>query len=60
MISRLCKATGEALLIPVRKPLEQGRFYNRLTGKWIEDERVADGCVVAKKQGNACGAKAPY
>jgi hypothetical protein len=29
------------------------------TGKWIEDERVADGRVVALKRGNARGAKAP-
>jgi len=29
-------------------------------GKLAEDERVADGSVIAKKRGNACGAKGPY
>ncbi len=29
------------------------------TGKWAEDERVADGSVVAAKAGNSAGAKGP-
>jgi len=59
MISRVCQATGEAFLILVRKILEQGRFYNQNTGKWIEDEKVAEGYVIAKKRSNVRGAKVP-
>jgi hypothetical protein len=43
MIIRTYQATGEVLLIPERKPLEQGRFYNCKNRKRIEDERMADG-----------------
>jgi hypothetical protein len=40
--------------------MEQGRSYNRSPGKATEDERVAEGSVVAVKRGNARGAKGPY
>ena len=43
---------------------ETGRSkVGRITGdpgKSTEDERVAEGSVVAMKRGNACGAKGPY
>ena len=45
---------------PGAKSSEQGRPYNRYTGKWAEGERVADGSAVARKPGNAGGAKGPY
>ena len=45
---------------PAVKTVEQGRSYNRHPGKSTEDERVAEGSVVAVKRGNACGAKGPY
>ena len=32
---------------PAKKLVEQGRPYNRCTGKVAEDERVADGFAVA-------------
>lgn len=40
--------------------MEQGKPYNYELGKGTKDKRVADGCVVVKKWGNAHGAKAPY
>ncbi|MGL9759699.1 MAG: hypothetical protein ACR5LA_13840, partial [Wolbachia sp.] len=60
MAMRTYKATGEALLIPRRNTLEQGKPYNYELGNGTKDERVADGCVVVKKWGNAHGAKTPY
>jgi hypothetical protein len=60
MIIRTYRVTGEVLHIPGRKILERGKFYNWQTRKRIEDERMADGCVVAAKQRNGCGAKPPY
>jgi hypothetical protein len=59
MMARTHRATGEALAAPVEKSPEQGRSYNRTTGKWTEGGRVADGPVVATMRGNARGAKRP-
>jgi len=41
-VTRTCQATGEALLAPARKSLEQTRSYNRVNGKSIDGDRVAD------------------
>ena len=57
--TRIHRATGEALLVPARKG---GSWVGRITGstgKSADDERVADGPVVAVKRGNARGAKGP-
>ena len=60
MMARTHHATGEALAAPVEKSPEQGRSYNRYTGKWTEGGRVAEGPVVALMRGNARGAKRPH
>ena len=60
MGTRTRQATGEALLIP---PGNRRSKVGRITGnpgKSTEDERVAEGSVVVRKRGNACGAKGPY
>jgi RNA-directed DNA polymerase len=44
---------------PVAKSAEQGSRITGHTGKSAEDERVAAGSAVARKQGNAGGAKGP-
>ena len=44
---------------PGAKSPEQGRPYNRHTGKAAEGERESDGSEVAAKRGNARGAKGP-
>jgi len=57
--TRAQRATGEALHVPTRKG---GSGLGRITGstgKSADDERVADGLVVARKRGNARGAKGP-
>jgi len=59
MHTRIRRATGEARLAP------EGKIWRKVdpitgdTGKWVEGERVADGCKVAMIRGNARGAKAP-
>jgi hypothetical protein len=58
MNTRVHDATGEALLIPGRNPLRKVGHITRM-GNWLKDERVADGFVVAMKEGNASGAKEP-
>jgi len=58
-MTRTHRATGEALLVPTRKG---GSWVGRITGntgKSADDERVADGLVVATKRSNVCGAKEP-
>ena len=59
MTTRTHHATGEALAAPDEKSPEQGRFYNRQTGKWTEGGRVAEGPAGAMRRGNARGAKRP-
>src|SRR5262249_42588873 len=57
--TRTHRATGEALLVPTRKG---GSWVGRITGntgKSADDERAAEGLVVATKRGNARGAKEP-
>src|SRR5436190_15639557 len=57
--TRTRRATGEALLVPARKG---GSWVGRITGstgKSDDDERVADGPVVAARRGNDRGAKGP-
>ena len=58
-VTRTCRVTGEALLVPVRNHRSKVDRITGQTGKSIEGERVADGSVVATKRGNARGAKGP-
>lgn len=41
----------------VRNCHQQGGHYNRTQGKCTEDERESDGIIIAKRSGNADGAK---
>jgi len=59
-VARTCRATGEALLVPPRNWRNKVGHITGGPGKLAEDERVADGSILAKKRGNACGAKGPY
>src|SRR5262245_64693124 len=57
--TRTHRATGEALLVPTGNG---GSWVGRITGstgKSADDERVADGLVVAGKRRNGRGAKGP-
>ncbi len=57
--TRTYRATGEALLVPTGNG---GSWVGHITGnpgKLADDERVAEGPVVAAKRGNARGAKGP-
>ena len=58
-MTRTDRATGEALLAPVRNHRSKVGSITGNTGKWAEGERVADGRVVAWRRGSARGAKAP-
>jgi len=58
-MTRTYKATGEALLVPVRNHWSKVYPITGNTGKWVEGERVVDGCVVAGMRSNVRGAKAP-
>jgi RNA-directed DNA polymerase len=58
-VTRACRATGEALLVPVRNRRSKVGRITGQTGKSAEDERVAAGSVVAMKRGNAREAKGP-
>jgi hypothetical protein len=58
-MTRIHRATGEALLVPTGNG---GSWVGRITGntgKSADDERVADGPVVATRRGNSRGAKGP-
>src|SRR5688500_16770366 len=57
--SRPHRASGEAHLGPARKGGSWVGRITRGTGKAADDERVAEGPVVAPKRGNARGAKGP-
>jgi len=59
MIIRIYLGTGEALLIPRRNSWRKLVHIIRKTEKLGEDERVSDGIIVPKKQGNSCGGKYP-
>jgi hypothetical protein len=58
-VTRTSRATGEALLAPVRNRRSKVGPITGNPGKWAEGERVADGSAVAMKSGNADGAKGP-
>src|SRR5262245_21798628 len=57
--TRTHRATGEALLVPTRKGGSWGGRITGSTGKSADDERVAEGLVVAGKRRNGRGAKGP-
>jgi hypothetical protein len=59
-LTRTSQATGEALLVPLRNQRKKiGRITGE-TGKSVEDERVAEWSIGAKKESNVSGAKGPY
>jgi hypothetical protein len=58
-VTRTCRATGETVLVPPRNRGSKADRITGATGKAIEGETAAARPVVAKKQGNACGAKGP-
>jgi len=58
-VTRTRRATGEALLVPPGKGRSPVGRITGAPGKSADDERVADGPVVARKRGNARGAKGP-
>ena len=58
-VTRTRRATGEALLVPPGNRRSQVGPITSAPGKWAEGERVEDGPVVARKRGNARGAKGP-
>ena len=53
------KATGEALLVPLREQRKQIVRITGNTGKSNGDERESEGYVVATKRSNDRGAKVP-
>jgi hypothetical protein len=58
-MTRMRKATGETLLVPLRNWWRKGNRITGDTGKSVDGERVAEGSVVAAKRGNARGEKRP-
>src|SRR5437899_7283926 len=58
-VTRTCRATGEALLVPTRNRWSKVGRITGDPGKSAEDERVADGSVLAMKRSNVRGAKGP-
>jgi hypothetical protein len=44
-VTRTCRATGEALLVPVRNHRRRVDRITGSTGKSVDGERVADGSV---------------
>jgi len=58
-ITRASRATGETVLVPARNRWSKVDRITGATGKAVEGETVAARLIVAKKQGNACGAKGP-
>src|ERR1700752_1477939 len=58
-VTRTCRATGEALLVPARNRRSKVGRITGETGKSAEDERVAAGSGGATKRSNARGAKGP-
>src|SRR5271165_6932699 len=51
-VTRTCRATGEALLVPARNRRSRVGRITGETGKSAEDERVAAGSAVAMKRSN--------
>jgi hypothetical protein len=58
-VTRTCRATGEAVLVPPRNRRSKVGRITGTTGKSTEDETVAAGSVLAMKRGNSRGAKGP-
>jgi hypothetical protein len=58
-VTRTCRATGEAVLVPPRNRRSKVGRITGSPGKSTEDETVAAGSVVAMKRSNARGAKGP-
>ena len=59
MQARIHQPTGEAFLVPRRNVRSKLSHITGNTGKLVEDEKVADGFVVAMKRDNSRGAKEP-
>ena len=58
-VTRTCPATGETVLVPPGKWVEQVSRITGDPGKSAEDETAAARPAVATKRGNARGAKGP-
>jgi hypothetical protein len=58
-VTRMHPATGETLLAPPRNRRSQVGRITGAPGKAADGERVTDGPGVARKRGNARGAKGP-
>jgi hypothetical protein len=58
-VTRTCRATGEALLVPARNRRSRVDRITGSTGKSVDGERVADGPVRVMTLGNASRAKGP-
>ena len=59
MHTRTLQRTGEAFLVPCGNAWSKSNHITGNTGKLAEDEKVADGFVIAMKRGNSRGAKEP-
>jgi hypothetical protein len=59
MVTRVCRATGETLLAPVRNHRSKVGCITGNTGKATEGERVADGSEVAMTRSNVRRTKGP-
>ena len=59
MVTRVCRATGDTLLVPMRNHRSKVGRITGNTGKAVEGEREADGPEVAITRGNARRAKGP-
>src|SRR6516225_6272955 len=59
-VTRACRATGETVLVPSRKSVEQVSRITGNPGKSADGETAAAGLVVARKRGNARGAEEPW
>ena len=58
-VARTCRATGETLLVPARNRRSRVDRITGEPGKSVDDERVADGSVLAMNRSNVRGAKGP-
>jgi hypothetical protein len=58
-VTRACRATGETVLVPLGNRWSKVGRITGSTGKAVEGETAAARSVVARKRGNARGAKGP-
>jgi hypothetical protein len=58
-VTRMHQATGEALLAPLRNQRSRVGRITGAPGKSVDGERVTDGPGIARRRGNARGAKGP-